>query len=174
VNEYQANEFLVMLDLQRGALKEARVHCLELLTLGDKLRGGSEEPFARAMAGLCAYAIDDKDEGLEAALADLRVADAKHRLAYILTRTAMIDCERGRLEVANKRATEALGYATLLDRATEMLLANAVLSRECAATGDRKGAAAYAREVERINAAGAAAWTRAIVDEREAAMREAP
>ena len=165
VNEYQANEFLVMFELQRGALKEARVHCLELLALGDKLRGGSEEPFARAMAGLCAYAIDDEDEGLEAALADLRIADAKHRLAYVLTRTAMIDCERGRLEVAGKRATEALGYASLLDRATEMLLANAVLSRECAVTGNRKRAAEHAKEAERISAAGAAAWTRAIMEE---------
>jgi hypothetical protein len=160
VNEYQANEFLVMLDLQRGALAQASEHCAELLALGDKLRGGSEEPFARAMARLCAYAIDDKAEGLDAALADLRVADAKHRLAYILTRAAMIDCERGRAETATRRATEALGYATLLDRATEMLLANAVLSRDCAAAGDRKGAAKYAREVERISRAGAAAWAR--------------
>jgi hypothetical protein len=129
------------------------------LTLGDKLRGGSEEPFARAMAGLCTYAIDDEAEGLEAALADLRIADAKHRLAYILTRAALLDCERGRVESATKRATEALGYATLLERATEMLLANAVLSRDCAATGDRKGAAKFAKEVERIGAVGAAAWT---------------
>lgn len=162
VNEYQANEFLVMLDLQRGALKEARERCAELLALGDKLRGGSEEPFARAMAGLCTYAIDDEDEGLEAALADLRIADAKHRLAYILTRTALIDCERGRVDIAARRAAEALRYATLLERATEMLLANAVLSHDCAGAGDRKGAARHAREVERLGAAGAAAWTRAI------------
>jgi len=164
VNEYQANEFLVMLDLQRGALAQASEHCAELLTLGDKLRGGSEEPFARAMAGLCAYAIDDEAEGLEAALGDLRIADAKHRLAYILTRAAMIDCERGRAESAARRATEALGYATLLDRATEMLLANAVLSRDCAAAGDRQGAAKYAKEVERISTAGAAAWARDIAE----------
>lgn len=164
VNEYQANEFLVMLDLQRGALKEAREHCAELRALGDKLRGGSEEPFARAMAGLCIYAIEDKADGLEAALGDLRAADAKHRLTYILTRAAMIDCERGRVDSANKRATEALGYATLLDRATEMLLANAVLSRDCAAVGDRKGAARFAKKVESISAAGAAAWTRDIVE----------
>ena len=159
VNEYQANEFLVMLDLQRGAPAQAREHCRELLTLGDKLRGGSEEPFARAMAGLCTYAIDDETEDLDAALADLRIADAKHRLAYILTRAALLDCERGRVDTATKRATEALGYAKLLDRATELLLANAVLAQECFKMGDRKGAARFADEVGRISAVGAAAWT---------------
>ena len=162
VNEYQANEFLVMIDLQRGAPAQAVKHCQELLTLGDKLRGGSEEPFARAMSGLCTYAIDDEAECLEAALADLRIADAKHRLAYILTRAALLDCERGRGESATKRATEALGYATLLERATEMLIANAVLSRDSAARGDRKGAARFASEVQRLSAVGAAAWTREI------------
>jgi hypothetical protein len=162
VSEYQATEYLVMLDLQCGRLAEARERCEELLALGDKLREGSEEPFARAMACLCAYAIDDEAAGLDAALADLRVADAKHRLAYILTRAALIDCERGRLDTATERATEALGYATLLERATEMLLANVVLSHECAVMGDRNAAARFAGEVERLGTAGAAAWTPAI------------
>ena len=43
-----------------------------------------------------------------------------------------------------------------------MLLANAVLSHQCAAAGDRKGAAKFAKEVERLGGAGAAAWTREI------------
>jgi len=159
VNEYQANEFLVMLDFQRGRLAQAWARCEELLALGDKLRGGSEEPFARAMACLCTYAIDDEAAVLEAALTDLRIADAKHRLAYILTRAALRDCERGRVESATRRATEALGYATLLERATELLLANVVLSHECSVTGDRKGAARFAKEAERIRVVGAAAWT---------------
>jgi DNA-binding SARP family transcriptional activator/tetratricopeptide (TPR) repeat protein len=162
VSEYQATEYLVMLDLQCGRLAEARERCEELLALGDKLRDGSEEPFARAMACLCAYAIDDDAVGLDAALADLRIADAKHRLAYILTRAGLIDCERGRPDAAIERATEALGYATLLQRATEMLLANVVLSHECAVMGDRTAAARFAGEVERLGTAGAAVWTRAI------------
>jgi len=147
--------------------------------LGDKLREGSEEPFARAMAGLCAYAMDDEPAGLDAALTDLRVADAKHRLAYILTRAALIDCERGRAEAAHERATEALRYATLLERSTEMLLANAVLSHDCRVKGDREGAARLAQEVERLRVAGAAVWTRDVAErctnENERALRkEAP
>jgi hypothetical protein len=163
VNEYQANEFLVMLELQRGALVQAREQCAELLALGDKLRGGSEEPFARAMAGLCRLAIEDQADRLDAALSDLRLADAKHRLAYLLTRAALLDCDRGRVARATERSTEALGYATLLERATEMLIAHAVLAHQCAGSGDTAGAALHAREAERALAAGAAAWTRGIV-----------
>lgn len=163
LNEYEANEYLVMLDLQCGRFDEARERSRDLLALGDKLREGSEEPFARAMVGLCDYAIDDDDRGLEAALADLRIADAKHRLAYVLTRAAVFDCERGRAGPAKRRATEALAYATVLERATEMLLANAVLSHDCAEAGDRRGATRFAKEVERLGTAGAALWTREIV-----------
>jgi len=164
LSEYQANEYLIMLDLQRGRLAEARERCQELIVLGDKLREGSEEPFARAIRGLCNYAIDDDQAGLQSALADLRVADAKHRLAYILTRAALIDSERGRSQVATERASEALGYAEVLERATEMLIANAVLWHEHGALGDRARAAGFRREVERIRVDGAPVWTHAIVE----------
>jgi DNA-binding SARP family transcriptional activator len=179
VSEYQANEYLVMVDLQRGKLGEARERCQELSRLGDKLREGSEEPFARAMAGLCAYAMDDEPAALDPALTDLRVADAKHRLAYILTRAALIDCERGRAGAAHERATEALRYATLLERNTEMLLANAVLSHGCRVKGDSAGAARFQQEVDRLRVAGAAVWTRDVAerwtnDDERARRKEAP
>ncbi|MEJ2176184.1 MAG: hypothetical protein P8Y76_15155, partial [bacterium] len=161
-SEYQANEYLAMLELQRGQGRAARERCTELLALGTKLREGSEEPFARAMLGLCDYAIDDEADGLETALADLRIADAKHRLAYLLTRAALLDCERGRKASAIARATEALDYATLLERPTEMLLANAVLAHARDAAGERAGATSCLQEVERLAAAGAAAWSRDI------------
>jgi len=56
------------------------------------------------------------------------VVDAKHRLAYILTRSALLDLERGRREEANSRAREALEYAGILERATEILLARVALA----------------------------------------------
>jgi tetratricopeptide (TPR) repeat protein len=168
VDEYLANEYLIMLDLQRGRLVQARERCNELLMLGGKLREGSEEPHARAMLGLCNYTIDDEPEGMDAALADLRIADAKHRLAYILTRAAVLDCERGRIDSAVERATEALEYATLLERATEMLIANAVLSHASSKRGDDKAAQRHASEVARLADKGAAVWTREIVAELQA------
>lgn len=158
VNEFQANEYLVMLDLQRGRLVQARETCDDLLTLGDKLRGGSEEPFGRAMAALCRYAVDDSAGDLEAALEDLRIADAKHRLASVLTRAALVDCERGRLDAAGQRADEALGYAQLLERPTEQLLAQAVLAHRARALGDPAGAARWAQEAKRTAGAGPAVW----------------
>jgi tetratricopeptide (TPR) repeat protein len=168
VDEYLANEYLIMLDLQRGRLVQARERCNELLMLGGKLREGSEEPFARAMLGLCNYAIDDEADGMDAALADLRIADAKHRLAYILTRAAVLDCEQGRVESAIERASESLEYATLLERATEMLIANAVLSHASSKLGDCEKATRHAREVARLADAGAAVWTSEIVDALQA------
>jgi len=164
VMEFQANEYLTMLDLQRGRLLEARERCNELLRLGARLREGSEEPFARALLGLCNYAIDDEPEGMEAAIEDLRVVDAKHRLACILTRAALIDCERGRIDAAVARATDSLEFATLLERATERLIASAVLSQAARKRGDLHAAAAHAKEAARLASAGAAAWTREIVE----------
>jgi tetratricopeptide (TPR) repeat protein len=164
VNEYLANEYLIMLDLQRGRPLQARERCNELLMLGGKLREGSEEPFARTILGLCNYAIDDEQDGMDAALVDLRAADAKHRLAYILTRAAVLDCERGRIDSAVDRATEALKYASLLERATEMLIANAVLSHAGGSRGDYNAAETHAREVARLAVSGASAWTTQIVD----------
>lgn len=158
VNEFQANEYLVMLDIQRGRLEQAHQACADLLALGDKLRGGSEEPFGRAMAGLCRYAIDDVAGDLEAALEDLRIADAKHRLASVLARAALVDVERGRLDTAGRRADEALGYAQLLERPTERLLAQAVLAHRARTLGDPTGAAHWAQEVRRTAAAGPAVW----------------
>jgi DNA-binding SARP family transcriptional activator len=168
VSEFQANEYLVLIDLQRGRLAEAGERSRELLALGDKLREGSEEPFARALTALCDYARDDDDTALEAALADLRLADAKHRLACVLARAALIDCRRGRALPAKRRAAEALGYARLLERATEMLLANAVLAHTCSAHGDVQGADAFILEVRRLAATGAAVWTGEIVQRLEA------
>jgi tetratricopeptide (TPR) repeat protein len=164
VLEFQANEYLTMIDLQCGRLLEARERCNELLRLGAKLREGSEEPFARAMLGLCNYAIDDEPEGMEAAIEDLRIVDAKHRLAYILTRAALIDCERDRVDAAVARATDSLESATLLERATERLIASAVLSQAARKRGDRQAAETHALEARRLAAAGAAAWTREIVE----------
>jgi hypothetical protein len=66
-----------------------------------------------------------------------------------------------KVAVAHAVAASA-AYATLLERATEMLLANVVLSHECAVMGHRNAAARFAGEVERLGTAGAAAWTRAI------------
>jgi tetratricopeptide (TPR) repeat protein len=157
LNEFLASEYLVIIALQRGRHDLARDRAGRLVALGEKIREGSEKPFADALLGLCVYVLDDDPGPLDAALEDLRIADAKYRLAYILTRAALTDCERGRKAEAVARAKEALRYSQILERPTEMLLAHAVLA--CGYDGvEAAEAVDHARAVDELHSA-AATWT---------------
>ncbi len=129
IGEYQANEYLTMVELQRDRPEAARRYCETLLELGERLREGSEAPFAHALDGLCRLALDDDAHALDEALDRLRMVDAKFRLAYVLSRAALLHLERGRPARAVEQAREALAAAEPLQRATEMLLAHLVLAR---------------------------------------------
>jgi len=161
LNEFQANEYLAMIELERGRPEDARVHCQALIELGEKLREGSERPFAHALDALCHYALADDAAPLETALEALRAADAKHRLAYTLTRAALLDVERLRPEAAIARASEALEYAETLDRATEILLAHAALARAHKAVADAAGYAKHLAALRSLQNAPVAEWARA-------------
>lgn len=171
INEYQANEYLVMIDIQRGLFADARSRCEELLAIGSKLRAGSEAPFAYSLHGLCMYALDDEAGPLDAALVDLRIADAKHRLAYVLTRAALLDYERGRLDAAISRANEALTYAELLERRTETMLAHVVLGLGHQAADRYARAKTHFAKVAGLEAAGVAEWARGMAGELTAPDR---
>ena len=158
IDEFMANEYLLMIEFQRGNYDKAKSYCEILETIGEKLRVGSEGPFARALSALCDYALTDSSKGLEAALEELRVVDAKHRLSYTLTRAARIDCERGRLDDAGRRANEALEYAILLNRATEMVLARAILACTCREAGDLESTAVHEVAIAELEEAGVATW----------------
>ncbi|HWN39684.1 MAG TPA: hypothetical protein VNP02_14370, partial [Gammaproteobacteria bacterium] len=160
LDEFQANEYLAMIDLERGRPTEARSYCKTLVELGDKLREGSERPFAHALDGLCHYALNDDTAPLDAALTDLRAADAKQRLAYTLTRAAWLDLERQRPNDAIARATEALGYAETLDRATEIMLAHAALAGARHALADAAGYAKHVAALKSLENAPVALWAR--------------
>ena len=163
LNEFQAIEYLAMIELERGRPEAARAHCQSLIELGDKLRGGSERPFAYALDGLCHYALADDTAPLEAAVQELRAADAKHRLAYTLTRAALLDVERGRPEAAVQRAGEALRLAETLDRPTEILLAHAALALARKALADKAGYARHVAALKSLESAPVALWARARV-----------
>jgi predicted ATPase len=168
LSEFQANEYLAMIDFERGRADAARAHCRSLVELGDKLRDGSERPFAHALHGLCQYALADDSAPLDAALEALRAADAKHRLAYTLTRAALLDVERDRPDAAIARATEALAYAETLDRPTEILLAHAALARARKALADTAGYERHVAALKSLEQAPVAGWAR----ERVAALAE--
>jgi predicted ATPase/DNA-binding SARP family transcriptional activator len=141
--EFRALEHLVVLELERNRPEVAETLCSALGELAAKLRQGSEVPFARCLAALAAT-----DSGknvaaeVDSALESLRMADAKHRLAYGLLRAANSDYRRADIERARSRSEEALRLAEALERPTEIVMARVVLMR-CAS---KRGASAEAKE----------------------------
>jgi DNA-binding SARP family transcriptional activator len=160
IGEFQANEYLVMIDFGRGRYRAALARCGELMELGEKLREGSEAPFARAMEGLCRYALEDDSQALDAALDDLRNADAKHRLACVLSRAALLDNERGHYRAARTRAEEALACAEALDRATEIMLAHIALAQANRHERDELSYRHSLAGIAALEGAAVAAWAR--------------
>jgi len=147
--EFLALEHLTCLELQNRRFAAAEPLCAELIELAEKLRGGSEAPFAHALDALCRLARKDSkaDSDLEQSLTRLRHADAKHRLAFTLLVASEIDMTQGRLDRAQPWTQEALQMALLLERPTEIILAYALLARVAMAQGD---AERYQRSVSEL------------------------
>ncbi|MDT8320796.1 MAG: hypothetical protein RQ826_09765 [Xanthomonadales bacterium] len=156
----QANESFVLIAWYQGDCERALKLCEPLRELAGKLREGSEEPLARAVYGLCLYHERDDPESLNQAIEDLRIADAKYRLAYTQSRAAMIDLERGRIESAMTRAREALHCAELLQRPTEMLIAHLALYHAGEAVGDDRAVAVESEAMSALCERGVAVWAR--------------
>ncbi|HVM95423.1 MAG TPA: hypothetical protein VMT89_03490, partial [Candidatus Acidoferrales bacterium] len=137
LGEFRALEHLFWLEVQSQHFDEARRLCAELVRIADRLREGSEIPFARTLAALCHYAANDEaGADLEAALLVLRNADAKQRLASVLNCAAAIDLDRGKCSLARKRAEEALLLSCALERRSDAAVARVVLARAAAAEND--------------------------------------
>jgi predicted ATPase len=140
-DEFQALEQLVQLELERGDHVAAAARATELVELGARFRDGSEAPFAAGLAALVRIARgDDAEAELDAAAETLARVDAKSRLAYLLSRAAWLDVERGAPARAVRRAGAALAAASAVERTTEAALARAVLAR-VAASDDGEAAA---------------------------------
>jgi len=160
VSEYQANEYLVMIDVERGRFAAARERGEALIELGEKLREGSEAPFARALDGLCSYASGNTDEALNLALDELRIVDAKHRLAYALNRAAQIDLLQERADSAVRRCEEALAHAEILDRSTEILVARTTLAEGYQQLGESACHQSQLQAIVALVEAPVAQWAR--------------
>jgi len=129
INEFQALEYLAMIEIEEQNRDTAPAACDALRDLGRRIREGSEGPFSETMRAFCTYVKEDDDTELLAALDELRIADAKHRLAYVLNRAAFVDLNRDRADRAIARASEALTCARLLQRDSETLMAHNALLR---------------------------------------------
>ena len=166
-DEFRANEYLFMIEFQRGNYEQARRYSAALQEIGDKLRVGSEAPFAHALAALVDYALTGSDSALDPALEELRVADAKHRLAYTLSRAAQLDCDHQQYDMAQARAEEALEHATLLNRASEIMLARAILACTAGERGDTKSVAEHEAAIKSLRESGVSAWASNYYQERK-------
>jgi DNA-binding SARP family transcriptional activator/predicted ATPase len=140
-DEFLALEHHICLEMQRRRFDVAESLCTELVDLAGKLREGSEIPFAHSLHYICRLARGDAQASgdLEKCLEALRVADAKHRLAFTLLAAFEIDFDHQELTQARARAEEALRMAEILDRPSEIVLAHVALARVATVNGDETG-----------------------------------
>jgi hypothetical protein len=138
--EIQALLHRVQFNFDAGKFELALSLALETQELADKTRDGSEGPFARVLVALAQLALGrDAQAALDAGLHDLRVADAKHRLAYGLSRAAVLLNGRAQHQTAREHATRALEIARLLERPSDVVLGLIELARAQRALGDSAG-----------------------------------
>jgi hypothetical protein len=130
-SEFLALEHLATLELARGRLAETLSISQEMLDLAEKMRHGSELPFARALNALCRCALGDEAAmpEFDRAIDALRLADTKQRLALIAMAAANHCLARDQRERGIRLAEEALAAATLLSRPSDMAMALAILAR---------------------------------------------
>ena len=159
-NEYQANEYLFMIALERDEHDVAQQHCSALLAIGEKLPQGSELPFARTMQALLDYALTGQTDALDDGLRSLREMDAKHRLSYALNRISLLDILRGDCENAVFHASEALACTELLGRDSEMLLARTTLTEAYSALGREDQCQEQLVAIKSMLPSGVAQWAR--------------
>jgi DNA-binding SARP family transcriptional activator len=158
IGEFLANEYLTLVEIDRGDFDAALRRCRLLLDIGARLRDGSERPLAEALERLCRYGLEGSDEGLDESLQALRLADAKHRLAVVLNRAAMLDIRGGRLDPARQRGAEALELAKLMERPSETLYAHINLAQAHAADGGEPDA--HLAAVAELAGGQVAGWVR--------------
>jgi len=146
VSEFIALEHLVTLEMENGPGPETELLCAQTVELAEKLRSGSELPFANALNAFCRFLHgDDKTlANFDDALAALRNVDAKHRLAFLASAAAGVLIERKNWAKAEKLAEEALAAASAIDRNSDIAAALSMLVRIAAANGDEVRRREYA------------------------------
>ncbi len=143
---YQAEAmiWLTTIALERGDYDEVEVRCDEFaskLAEVDSLR----MPIIEAMQALArvARAEAGAQELFESRLERVRAIDDKSRLAFLLNTFADLCLRNGAAGRAKAAAEEALALASMLRRATEAVVAHAILGRLDSAAGEIQQAVAH-------------------------------
>ncbi len=140
--EVQVIEHEVMCAVDAGLLDRAEGRAEELAVLAEHVRGGSDLPAANALLALVRH-LRAPDASLAARIDELRRADSKRRLAFVLNRAALAELARGELGRAAELAREASAAASVLDRPSEMAIAEAVGVEVARARGDEREGEAH-------------------------------
>ena len=142
LQQFCALEYRIQLELARGCHAEALGFATQLAELSERLRGGSEAPYARALLALARYAAnpgaetDSHARALDVALQALALEDAKQRQAVVLAHAAELERGRGAWPLAVRHAEAALQLAAAMERHSEVAIAHSVLAAaESAADG---------------------------------------
>jgi hypothetical protein len=103
--------------------------------VADKMSGGSEGVKAEMMSTLTRFAAGEPAD-VEAMIEHLRAVDSKSDLAWALALVAEIEMRRGQEKAARAHAQEALAAANVVGRASDAVIASAIL-RSTGGTGGR-------------------------------------
>ena len=164
LTEYMANEYLTIVEMERRDCAAAHNHALALVELGTRVREGSERPFAEALRAVCHYGLTDDDSALAPAIEELRLADAKQRLAFVLNRAAIQYIEHGLYNQACQHASQALELARIMERPSEIL--QALISLERVHRADPSIIPQSSRDqIKQCVQGGVAGWVRKRSDE---------
>ena len=138
LTHFSALEQLVRLALQDNALDEACRLSDELNALGERVRGGSESVFARAMWALTRYYAGERSlrGELDRCLDELEQHHSPYRLSYLLSYGAQAELNFGDYSRALHRARQAVDVSSELKRPSELAMAIAALAHAAEASDD--------------------------------------
>jgi hypothetical protein len=132
---FECTARLALLDIECG--ERPSELCAQLTVLADRLGGGSERPYARAITALAA--ADD----LQASIAELDRIDASFLVPDLLGLAAESRYRNSELTTAEELASRALDVAGAVHRPAEEARAHALLACLAANRGDIDAAAEH-------------------------------
>lgn len=161
--EFRAVQHWAMLEIDGGSPADAHPLVSELSALGERLREGSEGPSGRALLALVRRMQGGAAE-IASAIEELRAADAKYELAFVLTRLARHELASGDRPSAQGHAAEGLASALAIGRSSEIALARALLLRCAELAGDGAAAATHRTALEEAGRGDVSALVRRHVE----------
>ncbi|HTD05324.1 ATP-binding protein, partial [Undibacterium sp.] len=137
--EFECMVWLATVELERGCFDGVVALCHEIDEVADRM-GDVRVPVSIALRELAQLrqapaGTEPVTAALRAGLDELRTLDDKAHLAYVLNQVATLLLEQGRLDQAQAAAAEALAAAQAVGRATELIVAQALLACIAADSG---------------------------------------